>query len=97
MRSEKFVNHSETEGVKYMLLILLLIYPRYSVLIFHDFPGVFLLPSSGSKMYHTNGLKISQKPMIFVLLICSFKNECKWPCFRGNMQNSNLRPKVGGV
>ena len=57
---------------------MLLIYPRYNVLIFYDFTGVFLFPSSGSKMYHTNVLEISQKPMIFVLLICSCKKyECK--------------------
>ena len=61
--------------IKCRLLFLLLIYPRYNVLIFHDFTGVFLFPSSGSKMYHTNVLKILQKPMIFVLLICSCK---KW-------------------
>ena len=59
--------------IKCRLLFLLLIYPRYNVLIFHDFTGVFLFPSSGSKMYHTNVLEISQKPMIFVLLICSCK------------------------
>ena len=53
---------------------MLLIYPRYNVLIFHDFTGVFLFPSSGSKMYHTNVLEISQKPMIFVLVK---KYECK--------------------